>query len=87
VWSSNGRKIAFVKYTDGIFIINSDGTGLIRVTEADGYIPRWSLDSKRLAFLSNSDIYVVNTEGSTYKTSLDLGQITACLHGLPMDQK
>jgi Tol biopolymer transport system component len=66
-------KIAFMSDRDGnfeIYVINADGTGLIRLTNdpaSDGS-PSWSPDGRRIAFVSdrdgNSDIYVMNANGT-----------------------
>jgi Tol biopolymer transport system component len=54
-WSPDGAKLAYssrIGGTDGIFIVNADGTGVTRVTSdpADGE-PTWSPDGKKLAFV------------------------------------
>lgn len=65
--------LAFVSERDGnseIYVMNVDGTGLLRLTEDAGYDldPAWSPDGKRIAFTSNragnSDIYVMDADGS-----------------------
>jgi len=45
-WSPDGRRIAFVRSTpagvdDGIFIVNADGSGLVRVTDGEDDQPDW----------------------------------------------
>jgi len=65
--------LAFVSERDGnseIYLINVDGTGLLRLTDHAGFDgdPAWSPDGKRIAFASDragdSDIYVMNADGS-----------------------
>jgi TolB protein len=67
VWSSDGRKIAFVG-TSGrnsdVYVMNADGSGQRRLTRnATG--PVWSPDGRKIAFASgNGEIYVMNADGS-----------------------
>ena len=65
--------LAFVSERDGnseIYVMNMDGTGLLRLTNHPGRDtdPAWSPDGKRIAFASDregsSDIYVMNADGS-----------------------
>lgn len=56
--SPDGRRIAFVAQTDGnseIYLMNSDGTGLLRITRnaAEDISPKFSTDSRSIFFSSN----------------------------------
>jgi TolB protein len=68
-WSPDGGRIAFVSFSDHndsvcpadgcppsgeIYVVNSDGTGLARLTSstADDEHPSWSPDGSRIAFAS-----------------------------------
>lgn len=72
-WSPDGRKLAFTSNRDGdadVYSINSDGSGLRRLTnnpEYDGDAV-WSPDGRQLLFVSNRDgsygVYIVNADGS-----------------------
>jgi Tol biopolymer transport system component/DNA-binding winged helix-turn-helix (wHTH) protein len=60
VYSPDGRKIAFVGEGDGnqeIYVMNSDGTGLFRLTRNKAFdsSPAFSHDSRSILFSSNRD--------------------------------
>ena len=66
-------RIAFFSDRDGdveIYMINADGTSLIRLTESKGFdVPStWSPDGRKLAFVSDRsgsyNIYVMSVDGS-----------------------
>jgi TolB protein len=72
-WSPDSSRIAFSKGKDhrAIFIVNTDGTGLRRLTanrRANDLQPAWSPDGQRIAFISdrdgNTEIYVMSADGS-----------------------
>jgi Tol biopolymer transport system component len=76
--------LAFVSERDGnceIYVINADGTGLLRLTDAPGFDgdPAWSPDGKRIAFASDRggssdrDIYVMDADGSNVVRRTDGG--------------
>lgn len=78
VWSPTGNRIAFVSPEPGndeLFIINSDGSGLTRLTQNDwewDKYPSWSPDGQQLVFWSNRDtrtrqIWVMNADGSNLR--------------------
>ncbi len=59
-FSPDGKRIVFNSTADGnaeIYLMNSDGTGLIRITRnpADDKTPRFSGDGQRIIFSSNRD--------------------------------
>jgi Tol biopolymer transport system component len=73
IWSPDGSKIAFYRqeqdsnYTQSIYIMGSDGSGLTRLTE--GVNPAWSPDGSKIAFISNKigsvyKLFVIQSDGS-----------------------
>lgn len=67
-WSPDGRFIAFsvqpedgIPDNDGIYILNLTTREVQRLTK-DGHNPYWSLDSKKIIFAFDSDLYLVNIE-------------------------
>lgn len=60
--STKGR-IAFYSEGTGIFVINADGGGLTFLTDL-GSQPVWSPDAQKIAFISPSELYVMNADGS-----------------------
>ena len=72
-WSPDGTRIAFIADRAGdrqIFVMNADGTGLVRLTDhpaGDG-APAWSPDGRRIAFtvqrFGNDEIFVINADGT-----------------------
>jgi Tol biopolymer transport system component len=75
-WSPQGNKLLFSAILPDIksyiYVINTDGNGLARLTQAQGregdYNPTWSPDGTKIAFHSDRDgnfeIYVMNADGS-----------------------
>ena len=81
-WSPDGSKIAFVSERDGdgdIYVMNADGSGVVRLTDAGGSRPTWSPDGSKIAFESdrdgNPEIYVMDADGSN-ETNLTNNAVT-----------
>ncbi len=76
-WSPDGRTIAYATFAFGgafgggpytdIAVIDVDGTGRTRLTDAHGEYPDWSPDGTRIAFTSGRDgsydIWVMDADG------------------------
>lgn len=70
-WSPDGAKLAFIDDGLQLSVMNQDGTGLTRLTDArfdDIGPPMWSPDGSRIVFDAlrggNYDIYLANADGS-----------------------
>jgi Tol biopolymer transport system component len=66
-WSPDSRKIAFADGAAGINVVNIDGTGLTRISDA-GDTPAWSPGGKRIALTGFSEgqaasIYAIRPDG------------------------
>jgi TolB protein len=70
--SPDGEKIAFASDRDGtsrIYVVNVDGTGLIKLTNASAgdLSPRWSPDGKQIAFSRTGSLYIMDSDGSNVR--------------------
>ena len=69
-WSPDGSKIAFMRVIPGgtfdIFTINPDGSGLTNLTQSTQTErdPAWSRDGSKIVYTRNSQIFVMNADGS-----------------------
>jgi Tol biopolymer transport system component len=71
VVSPDGKKLAFEVLGDDLFVMNTDGTGLVDLGE--GHRPQWAPDSEHLVFMIThddghqylaSDLAIVKTDGT-----------------------
>ncbi|HET6893610.1 MAG TPA: Calx-beta domain-containing protein, partial [Pyrinomonadaceae bacterium] len=67
-WSPDMTKILFVQTSNNfsdIFVMNSDGTGIRRLLNADRtFGPAWSPDGTKLAFYQLTEVHAINFDGS-----------------------
>ena len=75
-WSPDGRKLAFSNYPSGLWVINPDGGGLVRLVSPSEIAakglgdPSWSPLGRMIAFpvlreKGHAEIWVVNADGAT----------------------
>jgi Tol biopolymer transport system component len=67
-WSPDGKKIAFMRDTRAIYVVNADGSGQRRLRSKTFDGPVWSPDGRKIAFTARgpgkgSDVYVMNADG------------------------
>lgn len=79
VWSPDGKEIAFVSNRENeqgggqfIYVMAADGSGVRQLSaQPDSKMPDWSPEGSRIAFSHQSDVYVINTDGSDEKNLTD----------------
>ena len=93
-WSPDGQRIAFSSDRKGrggnrqIYVMDTDGGNQRNLSnnDFDDWDPSWSPDGQRIAFTSKREglreIYVMNADGATLKTSLTIPFLTIHPHGL-----
>lgn len=75
-WSPDGTRIAFQSNRSGdfeIYVVNTDGTGLTRLTSSDGLDlhPSWSPDSRRIVFASARNGNMFSAAGTLQLYAMD----------------
>ncbi len=70
-WSADGEHILFASDRDSpfkMYIMNSDGTGVTKLSDQLIYYPTWSPDGTRIAFYYSDggdlEIFVINSDGT-----------------------
>ncbi|MFF0771613.1 PxKF domain-containing protein [Nonomuraea wenchangensis] len=61
--SPDGSKIAYSS-TDGLKVVNADGTDPVTLVEGDATQPAWSPDGTKIAYVFKSDVYTRNADGT-----------------------
>ena len=79
-WSKDGNSVVFTIGDEngaarGMYTVNPDGVNELKFTNQRDYSPRWSPDSKRLAFISTRDgtpdLYTMDRDGGNLKRVTD----------------
>jgi hypothetical protein len=75
-WSPDGKHIAFSRWhgalaeeSQGIYVVNANGSGLKRLTHSNDREPAWSPDGTKIAYFSalgrcESDPFIMNADGT-----------------------
>ncbi len=75
-WSPDSKQIAFSS-SDGNFVANADGSGLVNIfSQSFGGPPVWSPDGKLIAFTGFGDIRTVDLTGAPQQTLYSTGSGT-----------
>ncbi len=73
VWSPDGTRIAFVSNREGsaeVYLMDTDGGAVTRLTDGGGSQPTWSPDGKRIAFTRSDSIYVTDIDAGSIPVRL-----------------
>lgn len=91
-WSPDGTRIAFARWigdAPDIFVVNRDGTGLVRLTDNPGQDvePAWSPDGGSMAFLTERDgkslVYLMDADGGNQQPFVGMPEGIASLDWSP----
>lgn len=75
-WSPDGSRIVFSRFAEdfggsqGLYIVNRDGSGLRQLTKRGPSSPSWSPDGKTIAFNNAEDIRLIDLDGKNNRVLL-----------------
>ena len=66
VWSPNGEQLAFLDGLEDLYVVNGDGSGLVRLAQdiPSDAVYSWAPDGSQLVFSDGQDIYVIHADGT-----------------------
>lgn len=80
-WSPDSKQISYIadEYSGVLYVIKADGTGLLKLNSKKATLysipsdssPSWSPDGNRIVFVRDSQIAVINSDGTGYKLLTD----------------
>lgn len=86
-WSPEGARLAFAVPNDGIYVVDANGSNLVKIREAGRCVvpregqplesPSWSPDGQKIVFRCGDYIQIMNGNG-TDVTTVNLGISGAC---------
>ena len=82
-WSADGRRIAYVKILGtapsdrlgkdrALMVMNADGTGKHRLSDADAFDPAWSPDGSAIVFEKGVDLWLIDADGTHERRLADI---------------
>lgn len=63
-WSPDGSQLAMAVFGDHLAVVNADTGQGRQLTRDQGYHPDWSPDGSQIAFDDQTDLYLINSDGS-----------------------
>jgi TolB protein len=76
VWSPDGSRLAFMSTSGAVYVVKSDGTGLLNVSDVQATSGNifWSPDGTKVGFHNTNadnwvDIFIVNSDGSARRAA------------------
>ena len=83
-WSPDGARLAFTGDDGNTYVINRDGSNMIRIPTGGGW-PSWSPDGRRLLIATENGLRIVAADGSGQNETeieLDLNRLTGVSEGV-----
>lgn len=63
-WSPDGQSIVIAGVDNHLFVIDVETGESTQLTQGRGFRPAWSPDGQQVVFDDNSDLYIINRDGS-----------------------